>query len=245
MNSDLASITQHFKARNIRINPVWVSDMLYSASSSPSSPSAITRVYTSFLRTPLRVSSFPSLPENATDLHDKYVAVSEPIVLEILDIIEVGISQQSILDTISAYQSGSVKKGNTYKDIREERDKPCEFSRGMLKFVLSDGQEIVDGMEYKTIREISLNTVLGTKVSRWMQKRVFYHSCGNRKNANNLLSKIFWWLISIERKIQLSNVRVLRGVLLLDPNNTKVLGCGYDKIRSIEELKKKVMAGLG
>ncbi|CAG8459018.1 2439_t:CDS:2 [Paraglomus brasilianum] len=136
------------------------------------------------------------------------IAVSKPIVLEILDIMEVGTSLQSIFDTICAYQSGSVKKGNKYKDIREERDKPCDFPRGMLKFVLSDGRQVVDGMEYRAIQEISLNTILGMK-------------------------------------IQLSNVRVLRGVLLLDSSNTKVLGCGYDKIRNIEGLKRKVMTCLG
>jgi len=164
MNSDL---TRYFNSRSIYLNPTWLSDTLskLSSSSSSSSSSATTHVYNVFLRTPLRLSSIPSLPPNTTDLHDSRIAVSKPIVLEILDIMEVGISLQSIFDTISAYQSGSVKKGNKYKDIRGERDKPCDFPRKMLKFVLSDGRQIVDGIEYRSIQEISLNTVLGMKVS--------------------------------------------------------------------------------
>ena len=164
MNWDL---TRYFNSRSIYLNPTWLSDTLskLSSSSSSSSSSATTHVYNVFLRTPLRLSSIPSLPPNTTDLHDSRIAVSKPIVLEILDIMEVGISLQSIFDTISAYQSGSVKKGNKYKDIRGERDKPCDFPRKMLKFVLSDGRQIVDGIEYRSIQEISLNTVLGMKVS--------------------------------------------------------------------------------
>jgi len=90
----------------------------------------------------------PSLPPNVTQLHNVEV---KNLLLQILDIEEVGVSNYTLLDQL---RNPDVKQGGKIK-----------LSRSMLKIELTDGYQIIEGMEYTPELPLNLFTTPGSKVS--------------------------------------------------------------------------------
>lgn len=86
--------------------------------------------------------------------------------------------------------------------------KKINFSRGMLKYVLSDGHQEIEGMELKVIPGLSMYTMIGTKVG------IFWRFCGSWRRK---LTEIF-------PQLRITNGMLRRGVLEMNPRTVENLG---------------------
>ncbi|PKY39241.1 hypothetical protein RhiirA4_452402 [Rhizophagus irregularis] len=118
----------------------------------------LNRIFFELLHSDLSDVIYPILP-NLNDFQDGYIAQNGPILLEIVECIEVGISTYKLLQILNEFESSQV---NNAKD--DELEKKLEFPRKMLHLLLSDGQQQIRGMEYKQVSELSLHTPIGKKV---------------------------------------------------------------------------------
>jgi RecQ-mediated genome instability protein 1 len=79
-----------------------------------------------------------------------------------------------------------------------------QYPRGTLRFQLSDGQTVLEALEYRRINELNLATPSGFKVCQ---------------------SSTFMELILIDfRQMQLKNVRIQRGMAFLEPTTVTLKG---------------------
>ncbi|KAL1916922.1 uncharacterized protein VTP21DRAFT_5119 [Calcarisporiella thermophila] len=122
----------------------------------------------------------PALPPNIQSLHQ--TVLTGAVILQVNDLMEIGASAQTLLNIATS----SVPIRQVYKE-RDESGEQIEYPRSMLKLVLTDGYQEVQGMEYKPLTELNLQSLLGIK-------------------------------------IVVRQARILRGVLLLSPENVTVLG---------------------
>ncbi|CAI2173595.1 7916_t:CDS:2 [Funneliformis geosporum] len=119
----------------------------------------LNRIYYELLHSELSDVIYPTLP-NLNEFQNGYIAQNGPILLEIVECIEVGIPTYKLLQVLNEFES---TQANLTEDKRESEAK-LEFPRKMLYLLLSDGQQKIKGMEYKRIPELSLNTPIGKKV---------------------------------------------------------------------------------
>lgn len=164
---------------NIVINPEWLKHCKdYCQSKHLNEHDASIEIYKNFIHSDLQTSlSEPKLPDNSTTLTTQ--KIDRIYLLQIIDIVEIGLSSQSVLQEVE--ELINERKTNPNKKIN--------LKKNMLKLTLSDGQRIIYAVENSSISQFHLDMQLGAK-------------------------------------IYVTNAEVVRGVLLLNPENVEFLG-GY------------------
>ncbi|CAJ0764131.1 21755_t:CDS:1, partial [Entrophospora sp. SA101] len=74
----------------------------------------------------------------------------KPAILQIIDIVEIGVSTQKLYDMLNSYLSGSLKQGHKYKDVSKQfknNVQDVQLPRSILKLTLTDGNQIFDAIE--------------------------------------------------------------------------------------------------
>ncbi|CAH1757471.1 11337_t:CDS:2 [Entrophospora sp. SA101] len=162
-----------FENLNIRIKKAWLTDRVQKSCSENTNNTnnkdeLFNKIYKEFLKSNLKDSIYPTIPRNIIDSHLIMIAEDKPVVLQIVDIVETGVSTLNLIDIVNSYLAGSFKQGHKYKHISEKienNDVNIILPRSLLKLILSDGSQLFDVMEYKPIKDLSLLTPIGTKVS--------------------------------------------------------------------------------
>ncbi|CAG8624879.1 10351_t:CDS:2 [Dentiscutata heterogama] len=205
-----SSIKNQFETlHNVYLQDTWLQQRLpYSENANLDNQRLYQTIYNEFLDSDLNKSMEPHLPPLIEDKHKIIIGEHQPIILQIADIFEVGVSAQSLLDVVNSYLSGSVKQGHKYNDLSDRQYESIQFPRGMLKFQLTDGYQSVDAIEYKPLSNLNLLTPIGIKIS-------------------------------------VSKALILRGVLLLGPENVTVLGGFSNEHRSINAIRIRLLKQLG
>ena len=111
------------------------------------------QIWNAFLVAPSRDVLTPSLPKLS-----KTTTVDREMILEIVDIKQIGTSLYSVLNSLRE----SLDKGRSMGEIVRELTQP----NGLLQVVLSDGQSQLKACEYSKIPGLSILTPIGTKVCR-------------------------------------------------------------------------------
>lgn len=95
-----------------------------------------------------------------------------PVLVQIKQITDIGVSAFQLEQVRSAREERFLagdgeEEGEEEGDIEVEGEGPMpKFPRGTLHFELSDGQVVLEGMEYRPLHELSLGkTQLGFKVN--------------------------------------------------------------------------------
>ncbi|KAJ3054943.1 recQ-mediated genome instability protein 1 [Rhizophlyctis rosea] len=175
------AVTAFLKAKNChRIHPDWISQCVeYICSSSNrqlSAPELAELVYDQFLQTDLADMGLPSLPPNITDAHDIIVGNTQAlrtggsgedggIVLQVNDVMEVGVSVQHLLDCVlDLTPQKSMPRLAEVDDEEEVVKKVGKFPRKMLKLILTDGMQSLPAMEFSFLPDFSLQIPIGMKV---------------------------------------------------------------------------------
>ncbi|CAG8525549.1 10338_t:CDS:2 [Acaulospora colombiana] len=145
-------------------------------------------VYNEFLESDLKQSIKPSLPPLMDSTHKIIIGENRPVILQIVEIFEVGIPNQTLLDIINSHFSGTIKQGHKYNDIRDRQNEPIQFPRAMLRLYLTDGAQIIDAVEFKPLEQLNLLTPIGTK--HHDERRNILVSEGNQNIHPNINSDI-------------------------------------------------------
>ncbi|ORX86443.1 hypothetical protein BCR32DRAFT_264978 [Anaeromyces robustus] len=139
---------------NIIINPEWLRHCKeYCQSKQLNEYDMSMEMYKNFIHSDLQASLLkPKLPENSTTLTTQ--RIEKIYLLQIVDIVEIGISSQNVLQEI--------------EEIIQERktnpEKRINLKKNMLKLTLSDGQRIIYAVENSPISYFHLDMKLGAKM---------------------------------------------------------------------------------
>jgi RecQ-mediated genome instability protein 1 len=148
------------------------------------------------------------LPANISDLNT--TLTGPPVLVEIIRMDDISTSAFQ-LDQIRQAHEERIRAGVENEEGEEDGDIDVDgegpmpqYPRGTLRFQLSDGQTVLEALEYRRINELKLTTPSGFKVCQ---------------------SSTFTTLILIDfHQMQLKNVRIQRGMAFLEPTTVTLKG---------------------
>ncbi|CAG8433896.1 12129_t:CDS:2, partial [Ambispora gerdemannii] len=179
-------------------------------------------VYFHFLKSHLRNSSTPRLPLDIKAISSKWIANDshQGFVLEIEECLEVGTAAHRLYNIKQQTDEGYYSQGHKYVEIKRDEDDGSvpviSFPRAILKITLTDGYQAVTAMEMRLMQ-----TEQGGK---------FVSLSMNTPRGT---------------KIMVHNVKVIKGILLLDSTNIKFIGGVGDEPKPLEELEEMLCKRLG
>ena len=221
LNSLSQDIAAHLNAEGLRPTSGWLTSFLQSID--PNRPVAALRstarfrVLASDITESIQSSSSNSFPLDISNGNIKEQRLPGPLLVQILDIEDIGHSRWSQVEEIEATERGETTKGREVirvipsDDGGADTQTPAHVSSGPHKLVLQDahGQQAY-GIELSTVEGLNLNMNIGTK-------------------------------------LLLKDVVVARGVLLLEPRNVQQLGGKIDRLHKSwrEGRKERLKAAAG
>ncbi|CAJ0748063.1 12809_t:CDS:2 [Entrophospora sp. SA101] len=173
MNDPFISFCKRrFENTKIHVKEKWLSGSIQKICSNESSNDTYselyTKIYKKFLKSNLKDSIHSTIPQNIVDTHLTMLDEGKPAILQIIDIVEIGVSTQKLYDMLNSYLSGSLKQGHKYKDVSKQfknNVQDVQLPRSILKLTLTDGNQIFDAIECSPIKDLNLSTPIGTKIS--------------------------------------------------------------------------------
>lgn len=200
----MTEITSHLLTKGIHANPTWVQSCL--ANARPGVPAAalkrtaLFRLTTSDITTTCRSSPNSTFPADVLDASHKERTLPGPILVQILDVEDIGRSRWSQIEAIEADERGETTRGREIirvvpgEDEDSERTTTVLQSHGPHKLLLQDAKGVkAYGLELSGITGISLSMNIGAK-------------------------------------LVLRDVTVARGVILLEPQKATLLGGKMDEL---------------
>ncbi|TPX68570.1 hypothetical protein SpCBS45565_g03068 [Spizellomyces sp. 'palustris'] len=154
------AVQQGLAAKNIQIHPHWTEQCInYLRTRSPipvTDKDLVDGILEQYLHTDLREVGMPVLPPGIREAHKIVVGRPKGIILQVIDVHEVGVSANSMLELIMDFKP---KKG---EPPRSQHGR-LQIPRKMLRLQLTDGVQEVSAMECALLPGISLESMLGVK----------------------------------------------------------------------------------
>ncbi|ORX80284.1 hypothetical protein K493DRAFT_412172 [Basidiobolus meristosporus CBS 931.73] len=189
---NLNRVNARLESQHIRVQPNWLKDKCLHIQNQHrhiTEQQLIDFLREEYLNADFRTGRIvpPAFPSNIEGVHQVTI-FQQPAILQILDIIDVGVSAQHLLDATLRHNDP-----DRSRILAEEEKNEGKFPRSMLKFTLTDGIQETFAMEYRALNNVDIFLPLGSK-------------------------------------ILVNNVKVLRGVLLLESQRITVLGGQVDTL---------------
>lgn len=203
-NDQRAAILSFLASRGLKPTTSWLNDLLHQPRTnvplSSLQQTALYRLLLTDLTTTLETSPSNLFPTGAADPSIVEQRIPGPVVVQLLDIEDIGSSAWSQVEAIESQERGETTRGNqvirTLPDENDETPTTTSRSRGPHKLLLQDPAGTrVYAFEIKPIDKIELGCAIGLKLS-------------------------------------LKDFTIARGMLLLEPTSTTVLG---GKIESADQ----------
>ncbi|KAL5265543.1 hypothetical protein ACHWQZ_G006314 [Mnemiopsis leidyi] len=137
------------KHHGVLINKNWISRIL------ASEPLTVEQVYKKWLTTDIVETEGNCLPPDITSVTGGKVEIPGPLTLQVQSVLNVGLSFYSQLKKLNGKAVPEPTQQTQYNEPPPSR---------MLFITLTDGTNIVNGMEYKPCPQLSVNLLPGTKV---------------------------------------------------------------------------------
>lgn len=206
MSNMAQAVASHLRSQGLQPRSQWLDSFMSTVR--PSTPllavqkTALFRLLASDIRDTLLPDPNTIFPSNANDPKTKELRVNATIIVQVLDIEDVGKSRWSQVELLEQQERGEMTKGREIIRIAANEDGETRVtaqsaqataSRGPHRLVLQDcaGTQLV-GLELSSIKDVDLKMSIGCK-------------------------------------IRLVNPVVARGAVLLEPSNTTVLGGKVDE----------------
>ena len=180
---------QHLKRTHdlYTLNSQWLTEC-YEYLASQRTPGSILHkdIYDQFLGSSLQDSCIPSLPQDSESLHNQPLFTAHPVVLELRDIHDIGVSTSSLLDKLMDSRVNEHRRvldvsqdetleGETLSMTTQSTQRATRVSLGKgpthwrtpgscLSLVLSDGVECIKAIEKQPIQGLDISLPMGTKV---------------------------------------------------------------------------------
>jgi RecQ-mediated genome instability protein 1 len=191
-------ITSHLLAKGIDANPSWV--RAFVGTSRPGVPAAalkqtaLFRLTVSDITTTVQSNPNSTFPADVLDASQRERILSGPILVQIIDVEDIGRSRWSQIEAIEADERGETTRGREIirvvpgEDEDSERSSTVTQSHGPHKLLLQDAKGVkAYGLELSAVTGISTSMNIGAK-------------------------------------LVLRDVTVARGVILVDPSKATLLG---------------------
>ncbi|KAF2155222.1 hypothetical protein K461DRAFT_266523 [Myriangium duriaei CBS 260.36] len=167
------SLEQYLAARNLPPNESWLSSFAATARLGTPLPAlqktAEYRLLATDITHSLNRSLAPGLPSTATDASIKDQALPRAIVVQVLDIEDIGRSRWSQIEQIEQHERGETTRGReiirTVRDSEDRGPQQSEESRGPHKLLLQDVKGTkVYAFELQPIPGVGLGMGIGVKM---------------------------------------------------------------------------------
>ena len=182
-----------------------------------------------FLSKDLKDTSIPTIPSNYGSAPLDSFPPGQGIVLQIVDVQDISNSTHSLLNNLATV--APVRQ--VY--VRRATESDIQFSRGTLRWTLTDGYKEIVALEYERIPQLKLTTPFGCKVK--LPERI-------RKKMKLVFTRSLIFFIQLFIK----PCEVRSGLLFLKPANVKILGGQVESLfggNMLEELERRFKAKLG
>ncbi|KAI5248760.1 hypothetical protein E4T42_05520 [Aureobasidium subglaciale] len=195
-----SAIKTFLDSKGLSATPAWIDSFVTSSRQGLPTPAlqktALFRILASDLTSSIKATSTNTLPPNALSPTVKEIRVQDAVPLQVLDIEDIGRSAWSQVEAIEAQERGETTKGREVIRVvpGEEAD---PLRDGTLPIPKSSGPH-----------KLLLQDAKGTKIYGFEVTDV------DGIDLN----------LGIGAKLILKNMTIARGVILLDPNSTQLLG---------------------
>ncbi|KAF1950299.1 RecQ mediated genome instability protein Rmi1 [Byssothecium circinans] len=204
-NNLIAELTQHLNARHLHPTTAWLESFV--STTRPNTPlpalkqTALFRLLAADITTSLVPPANTVFPVDVLNAKIQSRTVAGPLVCQVLDIDDIGLSRWSQVETIEANERGETTKGREIIRVVENETEnegaavaPVLQSKGSFKLLLQDAKGAkVYALDLRGIEGIHTNMTMGTKVL-------------------------------------LRNVEVRRAAVMLEPASVQVLGGKLDAL---------------
>jgi RecQ-mediated genome instability protein 1 len=199
-----SAIKTFLDSKGLSATPAWIESFITSTRQGTPIPAlqktALFRILASDLTSSIKATPTNTLPPNALNPTVKELRVPNTIPVQVLDIQDIGHSAWSQVEAIEAQERGETTKGREV--IRVVPDEEADPTRdGTAPIIKSNGPH-----------KLLLQDAKGTKIYGFEVTDV------DGVDLN----------LGIGAKLVLKNVTIARGVVLLDPDSTQLLGGKVD-----------------
>ncbi|KAK6443040.1 hypothetical protein LTR95_000754 [Oleoguttula sp. CCFEE 5521] len=172
MNDIRTSIATHLASKNVPPTPAWLASFLPSIRTSTPlqalQKTALFRILATDITTSLATIPATSLPANIANAAVKELRLPGPIVVQVLDIEDIGHSRWSQFEALEAQERGETRRGHeVIRVIPEEGNVPAPVnaSAGPHKLLLQDGKGTkVYGFEMRDVGGVNVGMGIGAKL---------------------------------------------------------------------------------
>lgn len=174
MSGDVANdVRSHLTSKQLHPQPEWLASFL--ASARPNTPlpalkkSAEWKLLAADITQSLDKNLSPALPARVTDVTIQEQRLSSPVVVQVLDIEDIGRSRWSQIELIEQQERGEMTRGREIirlaPDSEDATNQSTEISRGPHKLLVQDAHGTkVYAFELTPITGIGLNMSIGAKL---------------------------------------------------------------------------------
>ena len=150
------------KHHGVSINTAWISDALSSESLTAD------QIYKKWLTTDMMETGGECLPSAVTSMSGAKIEIPGTLTLQLQSVLNVGSSFYSQLKKITGKPVPEASTQNTQYSTQNSTQNNSQYNgpppSRMLFLTLTDGTNIVSGMEYKPCTQLSVNLLPGTKI---------------------------------------------------------------------------------
>ncbi|PVH96791.1 RecQ mediated genome instability protein-like protein Rmi1 [Periconia macrospinosa] len=170
----VAELTQHLNGRHLYPTPAWIQSFV--SSTRPNTPlpalkqTALFRLLAADITTTLKPSPSSLFPQDIFNSEIKVRQLTGPIICQVLDIEDIGLSRWAQVEAIEAQERGETTKGREIIRVVETETEgpaitPALQSRGPFKLLLQDAKGAqAYALDLSGIDGISTNMSMGSKL---------------------------------------------------------------------------------
>jgi len=175
-NNVLAELTQHLHSRHLHPTTAWLQSFVSTTRSNTPLPAlkstAIFRLLATDITTSLDQSASTLFPQDILNAKIQTRHVAGPIVCQVLDIEDIGLSRWAQVEAIEAKERGETTKGREIVRVVDDDNEaggatpaPVVQSKGPFKLLLQDAKGAkVYAVDLHGIEGLNTNMTLGSKL---------------------------------------------------------------------------------
>ncbi|KAF9731568.1 hypothetical protein PMIN06_007895 [Paraphaeosphaeria minitans] len=173
-NNLTAELTQHLNSRHLYPAAVWLQTIV--SGTRPNTPlpalkqTALFRLLATDITTSLQPQSHRVFPQDILNPRTQTRIIAGPIVCQVLDIEDIGLSRWAQVEQIEAKERGEMTKGREIVRVVEDENDggmvaPTVHSRGPFKLLLQDAKGTkIYAIDLRGIQGVNTDMAMGVKL---------------------------------------------------------------------------------
>lgn len=175
-NTQIAEIDSFLGSKGLIVKSTWLDSFLPTVRSNTPLPAlqktALFRILTTDIAQTLRVTQSTSFPTTVLDATKKEQTIAHTLVVQVLDVEDIGRSRYSQLEALESFERGETMKGREIIRVVPNEDESIDRDNAAIpdgggphRLVLQDAAGTkVYGLEMASIDGVGLNMSIGSKI---------------------------------------------------------------------------------